>query len=296
MTFQPRTRTPRTFGRRREKTKPKAKSGKQPSVGGHRLVEEHVPTSKEVVDRSLNMLHHLGSQRFAVAPFYDHFDRWLLSLRTVVTEFESSPAIDVDDQFHEESSQMLSEIELALEERRLNEASRQEDIRKVNQSLLEARSFLAQAERQYAAKMKEIADRKERAIKPVAGRVGKLREELNRIVRMRAGFLWGISKKAKAQKEVETTQRLETTRRELENVEQSFVIEQATLRDEYKKRRQQLLEQISSHQKELDKLGSDPRVDDAIEIRRAACDALIGAVNTFLERSKLSSGDDVLSA
>ena len=200
MASQPRARTPRDFTRRSEKARRKAKSERTRPIDTYRIEEKHVPTSKEVVDRTLNSLSRLGSQRFAVAPFYEHFDRWLLSLRTVVSEFESSPALAVDDMFAKECSQVLSDIELALKERRIKEASRDEAIQKGSQDLLDSRTLLSQTEREYAAKAKELAATKEQAVKTIASRVGKLRQELDRIVKIRAGFLRGVSKKAKAQK------------------------------------------------------------------------------------------------
>jgi len=289
MASQPRMRTPRDFARRSEKARRKAKSERTRTIDTYRTEEKHVPTSKEVVDRTLNSLSRLGSQRFAVAPFYEHFDRWLLSLRTVVSEFESSPALAVDDQFAKECSQALSDIELALKERRIKEASRDEAIRKSNQNLLDARSLLRQTEREYAEKANELAASKEQAVKTVATRVGKLRDELNRIVKIRAGFLRSISKKAKAQKEAETSLRLDSTKSELAKIEQSFASKQEKLREDYKRGKRRILGQIANYEKETENLQTGSQVDDALDARRSACDALINAVNAFLERSRATS-------
>jgi DNA repair exonuclease SbcCD ATPase subunit len=255
----------------------------------YRIEEEHLPTPSEILDRTLNSLVRLGNQRFAVAPFYEHFDRWLTSLRTLISEFESSPAFTVDDQFAKESSQVMSNVEVTLKEERLKEASREEAIREANKNLLDARSLLAQTEREYAAKVKEVASRKERTVKPVARSIRKLGEELNRIVRMRAGFLRGISKKTKAQKEAETSQRLDFTKTELAKIEQSFATEQVKLQHEYKTRKQKIIEQIANYEKEIENLEAGSQSDDALETRRAACDALVNAVNTLLQRIESTS-------
>ena len=289
MASQPRTRTPRDFARRSEKARRKAKSERTRPIDTHRTEEKHVPTSKELVDRTLNSLSRLGTQRFAVAPFYEHFDRWLLSLRTVLSEFESGPAVTADDQFAKECSQALSDIELALKERRVKEASRDEAIRKSNQNLLDARSLHSQTEREYAAKAKELAASKEQAVKTVASRVGKLRQELNRIVKIRAGFLRRISKKTKAQKEAEASQRLDSTKSELAKIERSFATEQEKLQEEYKRRKRQILEQIANYEKEIENLEVGSQVDDALDARRAGCDALMNAVNAFLQRTQAAS-------
>jgi hypothetical protein len=43
------------------------------------------------VEKTLGKLHGLGSQKFAVSPFSQYFDDWLLNVREVLSEFESTP-------------------------------------------------------------------------------------------------------------------------------------------------------------------------------------------------------------
>lgn len=286
MGFQSRARTPRDFGRRPGKSKPQTKPGKRRTGAEHQLEEERVVTRTEAAGRTLNGLGHLGSQRFAVAPFHEHYDRWLLSVRNVLSEFEASSAVTVDDRFKEECSRILSDVELALNDKRVKEVSNHEAVRKVNRSLLDARSLLAQTDREYAAKMNEIAGKKERSVKPVVTNLGKLRGELNRIIHMRAGFLRGISKKAKAEKTTEASRKLDSTKEELARIEQSFVSEQKKLRSEYERRRQQILEQIAKYQREIESLDAGMQVDDSLDARHAACDELVSAVNSLLQRTQ----------
>jgi hypothetical protein len=286
MGFQSRARTPRDLGRRPGRSKSKSKPGKHGTGGAYRLEEEHTLTASEIVDRTLNSLSRLGNQRFAVAPFHEHYDRWLLSVRNVISEFEASSAVTVDDHFKDECSRVLSDIELTLKDRRAKEASNDETARIVNRNLLDTKSLLAQTEREYAVKMNEIAAKREHAIKPVATNLGRIRQELSRISRMRAGFLRGISKKAKAQKTTEATQKLDTTKKELATIEQSFATEQKKRQVEHERRRRQILEQIANYQKEIENLESGPKVDDALDVRHATCDALVNAVNSLLQRTQ----------
>jgi hypothetical protein len=293
MGYQQRARTPRDFGRRPGRSKPQTKLGKRGTGGGYQLEEEHVITAAEIVDRTLNSLSRLGSQRFAVAPFHEHYDRWLLSVRNVVSEFEASPAVAIDDHFKDDYSRILEDIELALTDRRVKEVSNDEAVRRVNHNLLGAKSLLAQTDREYAVKKSEIAAKRERAVKPLATNLGRFREELSRVVRMRAGFLRGISKKAKAQKTNEAAQKLDHTKRELATIEQSFATEQKKLRDEHERGRHQILKQIANYQKEIENLEAGTQNDDALDARHAACDALINAVNAFLQRTQ--SGPETTS-
>ncbi len=284
MGFQSRARTPRDLGRRPGRSKSKSKLGKHGTGVPYRLEEERTLTAAEIVDRTLNSLSRLGNQRFAVAPFHEHYDRWLLSVRNVISELIASPVVTVDDHFKDECSRVLSDIELTLKDRRAKEASNDEMARFVNRNVLNAKSLLAQTEREYAVKMNEIAAKREDAIKPVATNLGRLRQELSRISRMRAGFLRGISKKVKAQKTTEATQKLDTTKRKLATIEQSFATEQKKRQVEHERRRRQILEQIANYQKEIANLDSGPKVDDALDVRHATCDALVNAVNSLLQR------------
>jgi uncharacterized phage infection (PIP) family protein YhgE len=296
MGFQSRGRTPRDFGRRPARSKPQTKPGKRGIGSGYRLEEEHTVSAAEIIDRTLNSLSRLANQRFAVAPFHEHFDRWLLSVRNVLSEFEGSPAVNVDDHFKDECLRVVADIEVALKDRRVKEVSNDEAVRRLDRNLLDAKSLLAQTEREYATKKSEIVAKRESAIKPVATNLGRFREELNRIARMRAGFLRGISKKAKAQKTIEASQKLDHTRNELATIEQSFATEQKKLRDEHEKRKHQILKQIANYQKEIESLEAGTQIDDALDARHAACEALINAVNGFLQRTQSTSGTTSLGS
>jgi len=282
------TRTRRGFSRGPEKARAKIKTEKPRPSGEYPLMEERVQSFEEVVEGTLNSLRRLGSQRFVLAPFHEHFDRWLLNLRMVLSEFDSNPSVRADDQFAKECAQVLSNIDLALEEKRLKEASLQESVRRINQKLLDSRNLLAQIERECTSKAREIADRKERAVRPVASKLGALREELNRTVRMRTNFLRRVLK-AGARKEAEATQRLDSTKKELATIEHSFAAEWEPLQEEYKRRKQKLLEEIANYQREIGNLEANSQVNDALEERQAACNALINTVNALLQRTEQAS-------
>ena len=277
MEYRPRTRAPRKYGRRREKVKAKATGQKRRTSGSYISEEKHVPTSEEVMDRTLNRLHILGNQRFGLSPFSEHFGRWLMNLRDVLSEFESSPTISVDDQFVKERSQIFSDIELDLEERRHREASCVEAIK----SLSDNRILLERIEEEYTTRLKEIERRKNSEIRRLSSNIDGLREELDRIARTKTGILRLISKKARAQKEAEATQRLSSAQSELTLATQYFTAEQERLRDEYERRKKPVIEQIRDHQNEIE----NQEIDGSLETRQAACEVLVNAVNALLQRS-----------
>jgi hypothetical protein len=260
--------------------KAKSKGQKRRSGGTYVSEEDHVATLEEVVDRTLKRLRNLGNQVFALSPFNEHFGRWLVDMRVVLSEFESSPIVSVDDQFLKERSQILSNVELELEKRRSEEASCDEAIK----SLSANRIVLERIEEECTSKTRDVERKKEVEVKRLSSNVDGLREELDRIARMKTGIFRGVSKRAKARKETEVTQRLNLAQKELDSAEQNFAAEQERLRDEYEKRKQPVIEQIRVEEKEVE----NQDVDGSLETRQTACEALINAVNALAERKSQS--------
>jgi hypothetical protein len=283
MGYRQRMKSPRASGRgygtpRHEKAK--ARGRKHRSIGRSILEENHVATTEEAADRTLKRLRTLGSQRFASSPYSEHFGRWLMNLTDVLSEFESSPTISADDQFVKERSQILSNVELELEERRRKEVFLEESIR----SLSDSKILLERIEEEYATRAREIEGRKNSEIKRLHSNIDSLRGELDDIARMKAGIFRVISKKARAQKKAELTQRLNATQSELELTMQNFTAEQEKLRDEHERKKQPAIEQIRDHQKETENIETDGSLED----RRLACEALVNAVNALLQRKTSS--------
>ena len=276
MGYQPQIKTARKYDQRHEKVKAKAMTHKRRSRGSYLSEEKHDLTSEEVVDRTLNRLRILGNQRFAFSPFNEHFDRWLMNLRDVLSEFESSPTISVDDQFVKERSQILSKVELDLEERRHKETSREDAIK----SLSDTRILLEQIEKEYNTRMKKIEARKDSEIKRLSSKIDGLKEEVERLARTKMGILGVISKKTRTQKEAEATQKLNSAQGELTLAMQYFIADQERLRDEYERKKQPLTEHIRDYQKEVE----NQEVDASLETRRVACEALVNAVNVLLQK------------
>ena len=284
MGYQSRAGSPRNTGRGRgvqRREKAKARGHKRRSSGSYLSEENRVLTAEEVTDRTLNSLRSLGNQRFALAPFNEHFGRWLTDLRVVLSEFESIPTVNVDDQFVKERSQILSNVEAELEELRRKEASGDEAFK----NLSDNNALLERIEKEYVARTKEIKARKDGEIKRLSSNVDGLKQELDRISQAKAGIFRRISKKAKAQKEAEAAQRLDAAQNELTSAMQRFTVEQEKLREEHEKRKKPIIEQMQYQQKEV----QSQEIDTSIEARRLSCDALISSVNALLQRKTVSS-------
>jgi hypothetical protein len=179
-----------------------------------------------------------------------------------------------------ERSQILSNVELELEEIRHKEASREEGIK----GLSDKRVLLERIEEEHTAETREFEGRKDSEIKRLSSNVDGLREEVDRIARMKTGIFRVISKKAKAQKEAEATQRLNSAQVELASAVQNFATEQDNIRNEHERRKQAVIGQIKEYQKEIEY----QEIDDSLEARRASCEALINAVNALVQRQRSS--------
>jgi DNA mismatch repair ATPase MutS len=244
------------------------------------LEENPVPTSEEAAEKTLSRLHNLGNQTFAFFPFSEYLDNWLVNLKGVLTDFESSPSISVDEQFVKERSQILSNIELELEKERRKETSLKEAVK----SLSNSKAILERIEEEYATGVTRIEGRRNSEIKHLNGKIDSLKAELADIARMKAGIFRAVSRKAKKQKERETTQKLNAAQRELELVAQNSTAEKERLRDEYERNKPPVIEQIRAHEKEVEHIETDGSLED----RRLACEALVNAVNGLLQRKKSS--------
>jgi hypothetical protein len=284
MGYQPRIKSPK--GAIHEYKKPLREKRKDRKrihrrIGRPIREEKHTATEREVSEGTLKRLHTLGSQRFGSSPFSEHFDRWLTNVGTVLSEFESHPNISVDDQFVRERSQTLSIIKMQLEDRRRKEASLDKEIR----NLSDSRKRLEQINTEYVTMTRAIKARKNGEIKRLHSSIDRLKRDQDEVIRMKTGFFRGISRKDREQKEIEIAQELNDKQRELELVVLDFNAKQKELRDEYERRKEPVLEQIKKFQKIFQNL----ETDGSLEERWFACEALIDAVITFLQRKAIQT-------
>ena len=283
MGYQSRGRSSRSSGRGGAKTsheKAKSKGRKHRPNDSSLLEENEVPTLDNIVERTTARLRTLSTQRFATSPFREHFDSWNSSLKSVLTEFQSNPNVTLDDQFEKEYSQILSTLEQRLEENRQYEISLENTIK----SLSDNKILLEQIEKEYTAQLRKFETRKNSEIKHLSRIVDSLNDELREIRQTKTGFFKGVSKKAKMKKEAEATQKLNSKQKELEMTAQEFNAEQHKLSTEYETNKQSMIEQMHAQQKIVD----TQEIDNSMEARRKACEALSNSINSLLQRKATS--------
>jgi hypothetical protein len=279
MEHRPQIRASRNSGKRGKeiKSRVKARGEKSKYSGGH-PDETQVRTPEEIAGKTINILCNLGRQRFALPPFSDYYQHWLENIGDAMSEFESSPNIHVDDQFVSERSQLLSNLKRQLEEGRRKEISRNDSVK----ILHETRILFDGIEKEYTTGKKEIEREKNAEIMRLSNSIDDLRGELVRVAQMRAGLFGEISKKAKAQKESELSQRQSSAEKDLTTADQNFANDLENIRNEYEKRKEEVISRMADLQKEIE----NQEIDASLETRQATCDALTNAIKAMTQRSQ----------
>jgi hypothetical protein len=278
MSYRPQTRSRRNTGRGRRKLhheKSKGKGQKHRSQGKYLLEGSEAPTFEEVGAKTLVRLRSLGDQIFAFSPFSQYFDDWLLSLKSVLSEFESDAAANMDEEFVEERSQVIADIELKLDERRCEEAVLVEATRR----LADQNHLLVKIDREYATATRKLASKRNGEIKRLTRRVRDFEEELDETSQMKTGIN-PFAKRAKSNRMADVTRKLDAAKSEVESVVKAFEVDQEKLHDGYEERKQAVIEQVRKLEKEIEGLETDRSVED----RRLACEALVNAVEALLKR------------
>jgi hypothetical protein len=279
MSYRPQTSSRRKPGRGRGKLrhkKAKRKGQKNRSGGKYLLEKREAPTFEEVVDKTLGRLRRLGGQVFAFSPFSQYFDDWLLSLKSVLSEFESNPAVNVDEEFVKERSQAIADVELKLAERRREEAV----LEKATRMLAKQNNLLVQTDTEYTRATQKLASERKREVKRLTRRVHDLEEELEEANQTKASIFSPFARRAKSQKTAEVTRKLDAAKSELESVVKEFEVKQEKLHDEYEKKKQAVIEQVRSLEKKVEDLETDGSVED----RQVACEELVNAVKALHQR------------
>jgi len=281
MSFRPQPRSRRNAARQFSKSAHEKKiKEKRERAAGRYFEEETQVSAKELVEKTLNSLNRLGNQVFALSPFSQYFDDWLITLRQTVTEFESNPTMKIDDQFVKERSQIFLDVEGALAERRLGESSLDGEAKE----LAECNHLLAEADREYAERARELSIKRNSDVQRLSTEIRELEDDVASQEEIKFSFYKFNAKKKAAETLAETRKALKSKKNELEVTLASFTADQEKLHDSYEKKKQEITGKIDSLHKTLEKL----ETDTSVEPRQAACTALVNAIKTLLQRTPQS--------
>lgn len=254
----------------------KAKEKKQRASAGRYVEEQPEVSPKTFTEKTLVSLNRLGSQIFALSPYSQYFDDWLVNLRQAISEFESSPVICVDEQFVKERAQIFLDVEGALAEKRLQESN----LTGAAKELADNNHLIVEADKVYAEQTKELSNRRNSELQRLSRKIRELEDSVASQEELKFG-VFQIRAKRKAAEQLDQAKKdLLSAKNELEMALQSFTAEQEKLHDNYERKKQELSDRSDSLHKELEKL----EVDTSVDVRKTACAALSNAINTLKNR------------
>jgi len=254
----------------------KAKEKKQRAAAGKYLEEETQVSAKDIVDKTLGSLTRLGSQIFALSPFSQYFDPWLVNLRQITLEFESNSAIKVDEQFVKERTQIFLDVEGALAEKRIQESSLDGEAKE----LADNNHLLVETDKEYAEKTRQLSFKRNADVQRLSTEIREFEDDVASQEQIKFSFYKFNAKRKAAENLAKTRQALKAKKAELEVTLSSFTADQEKLHDDYEKKKQEITDKIESLHKALEKLETDV----SVEQRQAACNALACAINALLQR------------
>jgi myosin heavy subunit len=283
MSSRPQTGPRRGASRQFSKSTREKKAKEKKRKAGAKYLQEKAPevSAQEVAQKTIGCLGKLGNQIFALSPFSQYFDDWLVILRQTISEFESNTIIKTDEQFIKERSQIFLDVEGELAEKRLQESNLTDEAK----ALANTNHQILEADKEYAEKTRELSNKRNAEVQRLSNKIRELEEDVAQQQEIKISFYKFKEKKRAAEKLVQTTQNLKDTKSELEVALQSFTAEQEKLHDNYEKRKQELNDNSNRLHKELEKL----ETDTSTEARQKACSALSDSVNALLKRTPPTS-------
>ncbi len=280
MGFEPRMRGTRF---RRPATKKQSSKEKREEHETSVFYQERIPVDpSQVSSRILNSLEHLGSQRFILPPFSEHFERWIKDVESILAEFETELP-DVSDQAYRETVDgFLSNVQEALRKRVDAEKGNSEAISKLQQELIPCELELSKLAHEYRTRTHETKRGYERSFEALRGEIDSLDKRRLKLLRKGSSILEKILHRSVAKVE-ESTGALQSKRADLGSKEATLKGDLDNLRADYENKRKRLAERQQSLKAKLSEFKGD-RLDDALEVRRAACQELCRAVAEAVAR------------
>jgi DNA repair exonuclease SbcCD ATPase subunit len=234
-------------------------------------------SAQEAADKTVGVLGKLGNQVFALSPFSQYYDDWLVNLRQTIAEFESNPVISADEQFIKERIQIFIGVEAELAEKRLQESNLSTEAK----ALADVNHQIVEADKHYAEQTRENNNKRNAEVQRLTSRVRELEDQLVAQQEVKISFYKINAKRKAAEQQAQTSQNLNETKNELEVTLQTFAAEQEKLHDSYEKSKQELNEKSDRLHQELEKL----ETDTSTQARQTACTALASAINSQLKRA-----------
>ena len=281
MSFEPRMRG-RRFGRPAAK-KSSAKSKhelQEPSI----FYEEAAKIDPaEIRSSTLNSLQHLGNQRFALPPFSEHFQRWMKDVKGVLTDFEIQLPQTIDQDYRERVAKTLRDINTTFEQQIEAEGKISDETAETQRQLAACESELSRHEHEYKAMTNQVKKRYELFFEKLRSEIDTLDRQRIRILRAKPTLLQKLFRRSDTKLE-EKTNALQLKRNDLGGRKDALEHDLEKVRIGYEQKRKRLIERAGTLRAKMSEV-KGKTLDDALELRRHACEEIIKAVIETVDKS-----------
>ena len=283
MSYEPRTRGMRS---RRAATKKPALKEKRTSQENAFPYQEVIPVDQhEVSSRITNALEHLGSQRFALPPFYEHFQRWMKDVESVLTSFKDSIPEAADKQYEDTVAALMSNIRNELTKRIEGEMALSNQITELQKQLSVHEIEISDLEKEQRNRTHEARRGYEKSIDKIRGEIDALDAQRLKLLRKKPTLLDRILGRSKLKIEG-SSHSLQSKRSDLHGKEEKLKLQLDGLRSNYQEKRKEVSMREEELRQQLLEL-KNSTLDDGLEIRKNVCEQIRLAVETSLDRLRI---------
>lgn len=280
MSSEPRTRGVRS---RRAATKKPALKERRTSQENAFPYREVIPVNQhEVSSRVTNALEHLGTQRFALPPFYEHFQRWIKDVESVLADFQDSIPDAADDQYEATVGTLVTNIRNELTKRIDAEKALSNQIAELQKQLSTYEIEISDLEKEQRNRTHEAKRGYERSIGKIRGEIDALDAQRLKLLREKPTMLDRILGRSRVKIEG-SSHSLQSKRHDLHGKEEKLNRQLDGLRSGYQEKRREVSIREEELRRQLTELKKST-LDDGLEIRRSVCEQIRTAVEVALNR------------
>jgi len=279
------TKTKKTVTKKKTATT-NVKTGKTKAITKNvkeKTVKAPLQEDNAIVEKILDSIKRLGDQIFALSPFNQYYDDWIVNLRRIVSEFGTDSNVKVDQTFTEKCEQIFEDVQVTLVNLRAQEVALAVDeniLLKVNQELKEV-------DVDYAKRKHELSNKSNADTERLTTQIKTFEEDIENQRQVKFSF-FQFSGKENAAKKLEQTKRiLKETQNQLEVALQDFTVEQNRLQDEYTAKKQELTVKADTHRKAIEQV----EVDASRDARKEACTRLNDIIGEQIKQQSVNSSN-----
>jgi len=271
----------RRFGRpaARKKNPKDRREQLQASMPYH---EETPVDLSQLRSATLNSLEHLGNQHFALPPYSEHFQRWLKDITNLLSDFETQLPEDIDQQYKESVEKTMFTLQTALKQRAETENDASDKQGEAQRRLAAYESELLKLDHDYRARINELRKSYEQSFTTIKHDIDTIDRERLRILHAKPNLLQKLFRRSNGNLE-EKTNTLRSRKETLDHRKEALKQDLEKNRLDFEDRRKRLAERLDSARAELDE-SKDVTLDDALDIRKTACEEFRRAVTEVVDR------------